>query len=242
MNPEEPATRDGQSVSVVYEKLRQAILSGDIVPGQLTSQSELGADLEFSRTPLREALRMLQHEGLVVLQPNRRVRIGPLSAAEAEELYMMRVALEAMAVRLTVPALVPEDIAALEGIMAQLDHLFASGSPSFPAAHKAFHMRFCARTGARPLAMISQLSDHAERYRIFYGAADPGHWERRRGQHRAILDAAAAGDAAAAAAALVVHYVDTARLVAAASEPPGDLSRLRATVEVVAPGALSALG
>src|SRR5216683_3922711 len=144
MSAEGPATRDGQSVAFVYEKLRGAILCCDIAPGQLTSQTELGTDLGVGRTPLREALRMLAHEGLVVLQPNRRVQISALSRTDAEELYVMRVTLEAVAIRVTVPRLKPEDIAELEGMMAQMDHLAMTKSASFAPAHSVFHSRFCA--------------------------------------------------------------------------------------------------
>jgi DNA-binding GntR family transcriptional regulator len=242
MSAEGPATRDGQSVVFVYEKLRGAIICGDIAPGQLTSQTELGTDLGVGRTPLREALRMLAHEGLVVLQPNRRVQISALSLTDAEELYIMRVTLEAVAIRVTVPRLKPEDIAELEGMMAQMDHLAMTKSASFAQAHSAFHSRFCAEAGERPAAMIAELSDHAERYRVRYGAVDPNHWLRRRAEHRAILDAAKAGDAALAAEALAVHYVNTARLVAAASGSEYPLDRLRSAVALVAPGALPAIG
>jgi DNA-binding GntR family transcriptional regulator len=98
----EPATsgstsaRDGLNVAVVHDQLRQAILRGDVPPGPATSQLVLARELGVGRTPLREALRMLQSEGLVISEPNRRVRIAELSIADAEELYVMRILLEAV--------------------------------------------------------------------------------------------------------------------------------------------------
>jgi DNA-binding GntR family transcriptional regulator len=71
-------TRDGQHVAVVHDRLRAAILLGELPAGQTTSQVTLARDLDVGRTPLREALRMLQREGLVVSEPNRRVRIAEL--------------------------------------------------------------------------------------------------------------------------------------------------------------------
>src|ERR671923_2666709 len=89
------ATRDGQNVAAVHEQLRDAILRGEIPAGEATSQVTLARQLDVGRTPLREALRMLQREGLVISEPNRRVRVAELSSDDAEELYVMRIALEA---------------------------------------------------------------------------------------------------------------------------------------------------
>src|SRR4051794_13170357 len=101
---EEVVPRDGQVVAVVHDRLRAAILSGEIPAGQATSQNALARDFGAGRTPVREALRMLQREGLVLSEPNRRVRIADLSASDAEELYLMRIALEAGAPQHTAPA------------------------------------------------------------------------------------------------------------------------------------------
>src|SRR3954452_19843490 len=79
----EAAPRDGQNVAAVHDRLRAAILSGEIAAGQATSQSTLARDFGAGPTPIREALRMLQREGLVLAEPNRRVRIAELSAPDA---------------------------------------------------------------------------------------------------------------------------------------------------------------
>ena len=79
-------TRDGQNVTIVHDKLRQEILRGGIPAGE-TSQAALARDLDVGRTPLRKAIRMLQREGLVISEPNRRLRIAELSATDMEELY-----------------------------------------------------------------------------------------------------------------------------------------------------------
>ncbi len=96
---------EGQHVGPVHERLRAAILRGEIPAGAATSQAALAKELDAGRTPLREALRMLQREGLVISEPNRRVRIAELSGDDAEELYIMRITLEAVAIRITVPTL-----------------------------------------------------------------------------------------------------------------------------------------
>ena len=87
-----PNRRD--NVEQVYKRVREAILEGQIAPGTVMSQVALADDLGVSRTPLREALRMLQSEGLVEAQANRRATVTPISATDLEELVVMRVALE----------------------------------------------------------------------------------------------------------------------------------------------------
>jgi DNA-binding GntR family transcriptional regulator len=134
--------RDRQNVAVVYERLRTAILQGDIQPGKPTSQVILARELGVSRTPLREALRMLQGEGLVLSEPNRRVRIADFSISDVEELYAMRIPLEAVAIRATLPMLTATDFAELEGLMAQMDHYMrADDFDGMEAPHRAFHAR-----------------------------------------------------------------------------------------------------
>jgi len=237
MGPE-PITRDGQNVALVHERLRAAILGGDIPPGEATSQIVLSQELGVGRTPLREALRMLQNEGLVISEPNRRVRIAELSAVDLEELYTMRISLETVAVRITVPQLSAEDHAEIEGLMAQMDHLAETGSPKLCPTHRTFHCRFVSGAGERPTEMMCQLFDHAERYRRIYERRDPEKWAKRRPEHRAIIDAAKAGDGDAAADALAIHYVRTALSVVRVLDPNYSLDHLRTTVAAVAPGAL----
>jgi GntR family transcriptional regulator, rspAB operon transcriptional repressor len=233
--------RAGDIVALVHEQLRNAILLGEIRPGVKTSQAELARDLGVGRTPLREAVRMLQDEGLVLAEPNRRVQIASLSIEDAEELYVMRIALEVAASRITTPRLTRGDIAELEGLMAQMSHLASADSVAlFRPPHRAFHERFVAGAGARPAALIAQLFDHAERYRAVYGAASVDRFARRTAEHRAMLDAAAAGDTDGVAEAIAVHYVQTARLVAAALNPEHPLDRLRTTVAAAVPRAVSA--
>ncbi len=235
-------SRDGQNVATVQERLREAILTGEIPAGSTTSQVALGDRLGAGRTPVREALRLLQREGLVDSEPNRRVRVAALSGTDAEELYVMRIALEVVAVRITVPELRSADVAELEGLMAQMEHYMrARDAVGLRAPHRAFHRGLVAGAGARVVGEITQLFDHAERYRTAHGAPTTGEWELRAAEHRAILDAAATGDAGGAARRLAEHYAHTAMLVFASLDPGHDLARLRLTLETCAPGAERAL-
>ena len=235
-----PKARDGQNVAAVYERLRAAILRGELEAGATVPQARLAGDLGAGRTPLREALRMLERDGLVVSEPNRSVRVATLSAEDFEELYIMRIALEAVAIRITVPTLASDDFAELEGCMAKMDHYQAAGDQAgFRGPHRAFHYRLVAASGPRVNAEIGELADHSERYRLRFGGFKS--WDRGREEHRGILDAARDKDPDLAAERLTVHYARAVSLVFGILDPKRDLARLRTTIRAVAPGAEATL-
>src|SRR5262249_50515953 len=127
------------STEVVHDRLREAILRGEFDPRVPLSQVQLAARLGVSRTPLREALRMLQREGLIDSEPNRRVRVAQLSVADAEQLYAARVMVEALAVRLTVPAYTASDLAELKATLAQMAKLSGRDIDVWEAVHQRYH-------------------------------------------------------------------------------------------------------
>jgi DNA-binding GntR family transcriptional regulator len=232
-------TRDGDNVSVVHERLRRAILQGEIKPGQPTSQVALARQLGVSRTPLREALRLLQREGLVLSQPNRRVQIAAFSISDVEELYAMRLALESVAVRATVPELTIRDFAEIEGLIAQMEtYMRVNDIEAMDVPHRAFHALFFRAAGPRLTTTLLQLFDHAQRYRFAYGTMAPDGAPQRFAEHRLIVEAARAGDADGAAEALARHYLRTAMRVIDELDPDHDAGFLRATVAAVVPGAV----
>ncbi len=186
------------NVEQVHRRVRELILGSEIPPGTVMSQVVMADELGVSRTPLREALRMLQSEGLVDAQANRRVTVRAISATDLEELVVMRVALETEAVRLSANRLAPEEIAALEGRLAEMAHYAAERDYArWQGPHTAFHRGLTAPAGARINAQLAQLSDHAERYRRVHIARSPKAWQTE--GHREILDAAKLGDRALAA-------------------------------------------
>ncbi len=237
--------RNGQSVAFAHTQLRSAIMNGAIPPGREMTQVGLARELGISRTPLREAVRLLEHEGLVDAVPNRRIRIADFSIADAEGLYATRVALENVAARMTVPKLTPEDFAELEGLMAQMDHYVRTGDiERLDTPHRAFHARFVSAAGSRLTSAIAPLFDHAERYRLAAGAAARSPEEaypERRAEHRAIIDAAAAGDPQATARSIAIHYGRTAQRVITSLDPRHDPILLRTAVESVDPTAVAVL-
>lgn len=215
---------DGGGVAMVHERLREAILRGELEAGAPISQVKLAREMGVSRTPLREAIRMLQREGLLEGEPNKRIVVAPFSAEDMEELYALRITVEALGVRLTVPQLREEELATLDGRLAQMA-FFAEREDyeRYSVPHREFHAGLVAKSGVRIVTLLAQLSDHTERYRRLHTTRAPHAWEQGARDHRAILDAAIAGDADTAAVRLAEHLSHTAldnlALLEAGSEP-----------------------
>jgi GntR family transcriptional regulator, rspAB operon transcriptional repressor len=202
--------RDGDNVEMVHDQLRRSILRGELEAGVTFSQVQLAARCGVSRTPLREALRMLQREGLITSEPNRRVTVAPFSLPDLEQIYSMRVLLEAAAIRASVPVMTPEDIADLQGHLARMDHFAAeSDYDRWDVPHRAFHQGLVRRAGDRFASTLAELSDHGERYRRYYTVNEPKFGARGAKEHKAILEAVKQRDLDASAAALVLHLSHT---------------------------------
>ena len=210
MSSEERRVRDGHRVTHVHDELRNQILRGDLPPGTSISQVRLAERLETGRTPLREALRLLQSEGLVVTEPNRDVRVAEFTLEDIEDLYVMRIALECTAALITVPDLEPSEIAELGGFLAQME--FFEGTldrEGWEVPHREFHLKLTNRAGPRNRQTIEQLWDHAGHYRRFYDFVDPPVWTLRMDEHRGLLDAAQSGDGEEVCRRLAMHYAGT---------------------------------
>jgi len=227
------ARRDAQRVEAAYARLREAIVKGELPPGDAILQERLAKTYEISRTPLREALRMLERDGLVVSEPNRSFRVAGFTMSEMEEIYVARLPIEAMAIYQTVPQLTTRDLAELEGLMAQMaTYANAEDYDSWELPHRAFHSRLTSKAGSRISRMLSELSDHAERYRRYYTIEGPRAWNIGCDEHRAILDRCLAGEPAEAAFALVAHLSHTALSLIELVEPDYEPKALRIAVEM----------
>src|ERR1700727_4082035 len=94
-----PSDEPVNTTAQAYDALRRALINADLVPGAVVSQVQLAAQLNISRTPLREALRQLQSEGLLEGDFNRRLRVAPLSVDDLEQVAAMRIVLESLGVQ-----------------------------------------------------------------------------------------------------------------------------------------------
>lgn len=216
----EKTTADRQNVDLVHDRLRGSILRGEFKPGEELQQVPLAEQLGVSRTPLREAFRLLQREGLLEASPNRSYRVTSFSAQDLEELYVTFLPLQALAIRLTIPRMESEDIATMHGDLAQMDH-YASvhDVEAWERPHTDFHRRLVQHAGRRVVELLDQLGDHAGRYRRVYLEGTSYGFDAAAKEHREILDACREGDVDLAASRLAQHLAHTAFDVLAMAEP-----------------------
>ncbi len=231
----EKTTAERQNVDLVHDRLRGAILRGEFRPGEELQQVPLAEQLGVSRTPLREAFRLLQREGLLEASPNRSYRVTSFSPRDLEELYVTFLPLQALAIRLTIPLLESEDIATMHGDLAQMDHYAEMHDvEAWERPHRDFHGRLVQHGGRRVVDLLDQLSDHAGRYRRVYLEGTSYGFDAAAAEHREILDSCRAGDADLAAAQLARHLAHTAFDVLAmadAAYEPGALKTALAVSE-----------
>lgn len=224
---------DGQSVDAIHDRIRQQILHGKISAGDELSQVRLARALGVSRTPLREALRMLIHEGLLEGSAGRQLPVTRISIKDMEQLYVQRVTLEAIAIRLTVARLRTENIERMERCDAEMGICAAARDyERWEIHHRRLHGEFVAASGERTIALIRQLSEHAERYRRVYTLQAPGSYAVARAEHQTIIAACRARDGDGAAQALAQHLGHTALGVIELVEPDYRCIALRLAIAV----------
>jgi DNA-binding GntR family transcriptional regulator len=200
----EPATRGEAATHAVHDLLRQKILEGELAPGEEISQLDLTRRLGVGRTPLREALRLLQREGLVIdVGSHRRVRISALSMADLDDLYSLRVLGEGLAIWLTVPTLRGDDFEQLT----RDSEAVAAGDAE---AHRRFHAVLRRGAGDRLSEHLRRLFEHAERYQWAFLHHGVSSTDGKLAEHLEIVEACRAGDRERARALLVDHIADTA--------------------------------
>ncbi|QWT24543.1 GntR family transcriptional regulator [Subtercola sp. PAMC28395] len=159
--------RDGIASSRIAGSLREAILRGEIAPGERIRQEQIAADHDASRLPVREALRMLESEGLVTLVANTGAWVSHLSLAECDELYQMRERIEPLLLGYSIPNLEEKTIAHLDALASEME---ATHDVSrFLMLDREFHL--ASYSGASTLMLgdtVSRLWNMTQHYRRAY--------------------------------------------------------------------------
>lgn len=139
----------------VRARIRERILGGEFDGGARIVERELAADLGVSRGPVRDALRLLEAEGLVVSSPRRGTRVAMPNAEDAAEIFAIRGALEPLAVAMLVRRLSDDALRELEGAVAELEAAASTNDwPDAFAADMRFHGLIFQLSGSRRLARI----------------------------------------------------------------------------------------
>lgn len=190
-----PQLATAQEVAIHW--LRRAIAAGKLRPGERIGQEAVAAEIGVSLIPVREALRILETEGLVTYRPRRGYLVTELDLDDFEEIYRLRALLEGDAVRRGVGRLGAAELAALQDAADDCVHAAAAGDVAGElAANRRFHFVLFSLAGSpHQERLIRLLWDATVAYRALYYAI-PGETEEADRAHRRIIDAARAGDAA----------------------------------------------
>lgn len=193
----------------IFTIVRERIIAGTIPADRAIRQDALAAELGVSKIPLREAMARLEQEGLLEGVANRGYMIAPLSAAQAEDIYGLRLKLEPEAAARAAVAADDEDRAKLIAAFDALDQAASSDLARVAICNRQFHMAMV-RPIRRPLTiqLIRQLAILAERYVVAH-LQPAGRDARAHLEHREQLDAFLARDAARLQSLLDSHIRST---------------------------------
>lgn len=195
-------TPDMSQGEAAYASLIAAIRAGDFAPGDRLRETDVAARLHLSRTPVREALRRLEAEGIVEHRPRLGAIIRQLSHGELVELYEMRSVLERTAAEMAAKHASPAEVAALRALNARI----AASPPAEAAAlNQDFHRGIYLATRNRFLLDAARALNNALMLLGPTTLDDPDRVATVSAQHDTILDAIAAGDVTAAGAAAETH-------------------------------------
>lgn len=236
----ENSSDEGNGVLALYRRLRTMILNGAFPPGSMLSQVKLAKSLGVSRIPLREALRMLQKEGLIEAEHNQRARVPVFEPAIVDSLYASRILLEALSLHLTVPRIEQADVQAIEQTLAELDEAAAHHEDldTWEVPHRRFHALLVLHAADSMRQRIASYSDQCEYYRRLYyrfvnGPQPIRSAEVIAAEHRSIARAWMQGNADLAAYLLTRHYARTALTVLGQMAPEFDPVAVRMALQMV---------
>ncbi len=192
-----------------YAQVRSRILTGELPPGTVISQGRLAEELGVSTTPLREAIRRLAAEGMILLEAHRDARVSAVSAQEARHLHEVRERVDPLAAGLAAERRTEEQLRQMDQALTRLTPLRDDTSLDALMAHREFHRAVYRASGnAILVGILEQLWDKSDRYRLIglrASADSPDDSARIKGEHEEILLAVEAGDATGAHDAMQLH-------------------------------------
>jgi DNA-binding GntR family transcriptional regulator len=176
------------NVPSLYHQLLEEVLEGDLRPGEILVESTLGKRFGVSRTPIREALRMLEQDG-VLERINRGMRVRQTSSEEVLEIYGVRAILEAAAARDAASHRTDYDLATLDRIFASMGEARGASPQEMAAINRSFHRAIWDAARNRTLSdLLERLAVHLRRYPATTYLRS-GRWEEALEEHRRLLEA-----------------------------------------------------
>ncbi len=199
---------------VVFNTLRKAILTGQLKPGERLMEVHLANRLGVSRTPIREAIRKLELEGLVIMIPRRGAEVARITEKSLKDVLEVRRALDALSVELACDRITKEDIERLLKACVTFEEAAMGKDASVIAkADVALHDIIVEATGnQRLMQLVNNLSEQMYRYRFVYIKEESQH-DVLVSEHREIYESIACRDKERAAAAARLHIDNQERSI-----------------------------
>lgn len=222
------------NVHTIHRKLREQILVGHIPAGTFLSQVQLAESFGVSRTPLREALRMLQEEGLIEAESNRRARVATFHLDDLEAIAAQRILLSALATAITVPQLTDADLAGMERTLAAMAGAAdRDDAAAWRAADAEFHAAHYSRAPARLHQEVVRLAERNGLYRSVW-LRDAPHLEPQTVlEHDRILAACRERNQTEARNGIARHQARIAITVMTHAVPEREPATIRAALQLV---------
>lgn len=191
---------------VVFNTLRQAILRGELKPGERLMEIKLANKLGVSRTPIREAIRKLELEGLVVMIPRRGAVVGEITEKSLKDVLEVRRVLEELSVKLACERISAEEIEALKKAEKAFEMALKGGDVTeYAEADVRFHdIIYHATDNQRLIQLLYNLREQMYRYRVEYLKSPEVH-EVLLSEHRYIVKMIEERDAEKAIEAVCKH-------------------------------------
>lgn len=193
---------------VVFESIRGAILSGTIKPGERLMEVQMAEKLGVSRTPIREAIRKLELEGLVIMVPRKGVYVADLSVKDITDVLEIRAALEGLAASLAATRVTDEDMEAIEKAVAGFEEAIKGEDFELIVERDMeFHASiFKATNNEKLIALINNLREQIQRFRVMILKNSSG-LKALSDEHREIADAICTRDTMKAQNLATTHIV-----------------------------------
>jgi DNA-binding GntR family transcriptional regulator len=196
----------GKATELVTDALREAIVTGFLAPGTWLREDEVAGALGVSRTPVREAMRRLADESLMIKTAHQGTMVAGITFQDVIALYAVREPLEGTVARFAAQHRTNELVAELAEINAAMTAASAAGdTPVMVAENRRFHRRLSDATGNLYLQRFMLQIENAVRRLPSTTYASPGRQETVIAEHQAIIDAIDAGDPEAASEAAMLH-------------------------------------
>ncbi|MGB4065919.1 MAG: GntR family transcriptional regulator [Azonexus sp.] len=180
----------------VAERLRQRIFAHELTPGTWIDEQKLAEEYGISRTPLREALKVLASEGLVDLRPRRGCYVTEISRQDTDDIFPLMALLEGRCAAEAVKRAKPSDISALKNIHEQLEAAAREGRiDAFFESNQEFHKKIQELSGNRWLLSVIQDLRKVLKLSRLHSLSLEGRLQQSLDEHRLIMAALQAGDA-----------------------------------------------